>query len=302
MSTALIQISALQRQLAAIKTPVEAKRVSDQANKARELFKLLGASLEECNELAGIYILAYRKFGELVKDVPWHRPKKVRVDADLPGSEDQRTRARRFYEAVSEADIAEYLNAVNAMLEQASIAGCLGWLHTGRHAGNSGFYEWYTPPAIIEAARQVMGKIDLDPASCSEANKVVQAERYFTERDNGLQQHWHGRVFLNPPFTAGIVRPFAEKLLESLDCGDVEQGIWLSNVCSDLGWWQKLASRGVTCHHRGRLKFYSPYRHEQSGPPLGQTIIYFGHERRRFIDVFSGVGLCMTPALRGEGE
>lgn len=58
----------------------------------------------------------------------------------------------------------------------------------------SGDVEYYTPPFIIEAARRVMGGIDLDPASSEIANRTVKATRYFTEADDGLQQEWNGRV------------------------------------------------------------------------------------------------------------
>ncbi len=51
--------------------------------------------------------------------------------------------------------------------------------------------EWYTPSYIIEAARQVLGSIDLDPASCALANQTVKAAKYFTVDDDGLAQSWN---------------------------------------------------------------------------------------------------------------
>jgi hypothetical protein len=59
--------------------------------------------------------------------------------------------------------------------------------------------EWYTPPELVAVARGTMGEIDLDPASCLEANRIVRARRIFTEEHNGLAQAWWGRVHLNPP-------------------------------------------------------------------------------------------------------
>lgn len=44
----------------------------------------------------------------------------------------------------------------------------------------------YTPLAVIEAVRSVLGTIDLDPSSCAIANQTVQARQYYTIEDDGL--------------------------------------------------------------------------------------------------------------------
>lgn len=59
--------------------------------------------------------------------------------------------------------------------------------------------EHFTPPHIVEAARSTLGRIELDPASCVEANRFVQADRWIGLPDDGLAVEWSGRVFLNPP-------------------------------------------------------------------------------------------------------
>jgi hypothetical protein len=97
---------------------------------------------------------------------------------------------------------------------------------------SSGSVEWYTPPEIVEAARTTMGGIDLDPASCALANRIVKAKSFFTKEQNGLAQLWRGRVFLNPPggidenrdslakkFWVSLARRWAE--------GHIEQGYFV---------------------------------------------------------------------------
>lgn len=94
---------------------------------------------------------------------------------------------------------------------------------------NSHDDEWYTPAVYIEAAREVMGSIDLDPASNDFANETVKAAVYYDEAMNGLERDWYGNIWLNPPYSSVLIQKFAEKLADSL----FEQAIVLVNNATE---------------------------------------------------------------------
>ena len=64
--------------------------------------------------------------------------------------------------------------------------------------------EWTTPKDIINRVLEVMGAIDLD-ARAGES-RTVPAEHRFTQADGGLDQDWHVRVYMNPPYARDIGR------------------------------------------------------------------------------------------------
>ena len=153
-------------------------------------------------------------------------------------------------------------------------------------AHNSGNNEWYTPEEYIIAARQVLGRIDLDPATSEIANRVVQADEYFTVDDNGLDQHWTGKVWMNPPYSSDLVWRFAEKLCAHYEGSDVTEAIVLVNNATETAWFQRMAQiASCICFPRTRVKFWKP--DGETGAPLqGQAILYFGTKKHGFISAF----------------
>lgn len=71
--------------------------------------------------------------------------------------------------------------------------------------------EWYTPQRYIEMAREVMGTIDLDPASNAIAQEWIKARVFYSQEEDGLSQEWFGNVWINPPYGRKYPRLFFRK-------------------------------------------------------------------------------------------
>ena len=158
---------------------------------------------------------------------------------------------------------------------------------------NSGDNEWYTPKPYIEAAHTCMGNIDLDPASTPVANKVIKAKRIYTQKDNGLQQEWVGKIWLNPPYETALIGKFIDKLSASVESGTVIEAIVLTNNATDTKWFARLADvSSFLCFPTGRIKFWHSLKNSAT-PLQGQCVAYIGKNGKKFCGEFKRFGLIL---------
>lgn len=154
----------------------------------------------------------------------------------------------------------------------------------------TGENEWYTPKLYLDAARAVLGKIDLDPASSDTAQANVKAARHFTIDDNGLERPWRGRVWMNPPYAQPAIEHFMRKLVAEVAAGNVTEAIALTHNYTDTVWFHHAAEAATAvCFTRGRIRFESPDG-KLAAPTQGQAFFYYGKNVDRFAETFRSIG------------
>jgi len=179
--------------------------------------------------------------------------------------------------------------------------------------------EWYTPAAYVEAAREVMGGIDLDPASHAEANAIVKAKQFYTADDEGTFRPWHGRVFVNPP--GGLVGEFWRSLMAAWHYQAITQAVWIGYSLEQLQTLQVVTPNltpldFALCVPSRRIAFVEneakkaerlakidaenlvrrvqgrklKARLERSSPSHGGYVCYLGDQPSKFVQVFGAFG------------
>lgn len=162
--------------------------------------------------------------------------------------------------------------------------------------------EWYTPNVYIDGVREVLGHIDVDPASNDIANLTVKADLYYTKESDGYNRDWHtaqftpARLFLNPPYQRETAR-WTEKLIQQYEFGFVSEAILLVNATPDRQWFWSLWVYPI-CFVKKRIHFVSPNPGEKSRPTHPSCFVYFGENQDKFRKVFSKFG----PIVKATGN
>ena len=183
--------------------------------------------------------------------------------------------------------------------------------------------EYFTSIEIVEKARAFLGGIDLDPASCAEANEVVQAKEYYDKESDGLRQIWEAKtVFCNPPYSKGLIDRFSGRMVLSYNEDRFDEGLLLVNACTSSDWFQELLENFPACWVNGRVKFRKPRAVLEKeaaeeparraaakaagkaySPPseygrMGTAIFYLGQVQRwgDFHEFFSSLGQITEPS------
>lgn len=167
--------------------------------------------------------------------------------------------------------------------------------YVGRQPGKRDSDSWFTPSQYVEAARSVLGRIDLDPFSSAEANLTVGARHYFTEADDAFTKVWAaGTVWMNPPYGRAF-RASIEKFVNEFTSGHFRAGIVLCNNATETRAGQllfKTASAVAFPDHR--ISFTNVDGKKVSGNTRGQMFAYFGPKVALFRKVFSQFGSVLT--------
>jgi hypothetical protein len=159
----------------------------------------------------------------------------------------------------------------------------------------SGDTDWYTPRHIVEAARSVLGGIDLDPASREEANRWIKATEIYTKDDDGLAHDWHGRVWMNHPFGRKENKMWIEKLMSEYADDRVQSACCITYACTSESWFQPLF-QFPQCWLYPRLNYVDAMGCPVRGAPKGSVVTYLGPKPYLFVRVFGKFGRVTVPA------
>ena len=299
MNTQLVKWDKMKSAVAECHSVDEITLIRNKAEAYRYALKQAKESPEVIRKAEEIKLRAERRAGELLKETPkargaaekdWNKTQSHDVTTldDMGITKNQSSKWQKIA-SIPEEKFENYI----AIEKELSTSGVLRISKNVHVSNNSGENEWYTPPFIIEAAKSVMGNIDLDPASSKLANETVGAKEFYTIEDDGIKKDWHGRVWLNPPYSQPDISNFAKAVTSK----KYDEIMILVNNATETDWFRMMAEASkVICFINKRLKFIDRDGNPSGAPLQGQAIIYKGSNIDSFIKKFKENGLCMIPA------
>ena len=165
---------------------------------------------------------------------------------------------------------------------------------------NSASHHWGTPSEYVQAVRQVLGEIALDP--CSNRYSVVGATTaYCLPETDGLHATWNfPTIYVNPPY--GADRERGTTIRDWLRrCADAHRThgseiVALVPVATNTSHWKNYvwnAASAVAFLYDTRLKFLVNGQLGGKGAPMSCAMVYWGNQVEKFMDVFSAHGAAV---------
>ncbi len=157
--------------------------------------------------------------------------------------------------------------------------------------------EWYTPSWIIGLARELMGSIDLDPASAELPQQWIQAGTYYTE--NGLEKPWFGNVWLNPPYgktgNKSNMEVWTQHAIYQYETNAIYSALILINSTHGYKWYEQVWTSFPCVLLRDRISFINSAGKTVGKAKRGQTLIYLGTQLDNFRAIFAPYGRVLFP-------
>jgi hypothetical protein len=157
--------------------------------------------------------------------------------------------------------------------------------------GNS--RDWCTPQKYVDAVREVLGEVALDP--CSNAWSIVKAKTEWKLPDNdGLIPDWNYRtIYVNPPYGSDQER--GTRIIDWLrKCSGAHEQfgsevIALVPIAANTKHWKLYVwptAASVCFLYDTRLRFLVDGRDDGKGAPMACAAIYWGRDKAKFAKVF----------------
>ena len=166
-----------------------------------------------------------------------------------------------------------------------------------------GSQDWSTPKKYVDAVREVLGTIRLDP--CSNEWSIVGADvEWRLPESDGLTKDWDfSTIYVNPPYGTDTVRGtrisnWLQKCAEARDAfgSDV---IALVPVAANTKHWKRYVwpeADAVCFLYDTRLRFLVNGRDDDKGAPMACAAIYWGGSKRTFSEEFAKHGAVIDLA------
>lgn len=310
IDTSLVTLSKAERMLAEVATASDALNIIDLAEAARVWAQRAKLGTASINHATAIKLKAEIKLADVVDEGQRRgeiataadgRPKisVIANDTYVPVTYDDLGLTRNKVHEARKIRDAYTPDSIDELVESATIndreISRKEFVQQKAHVSfNGGENEWYTPTHIIQAARTAMGSIDTDPASNPQAQEWIQAAKYFTKDDSGLDKVWSGNVWMNPPYAQPLIGQFCEKVCAEYKAGNIQQAVVLVNNGTETKWGQCLLGlSSAVCFPSGRIKFIDQNGKPSGAPLQGQMIVYMGSRPDVFVDKFAEFGTVL---------